>query len=362
MLEPSPTSTFTSTPTPSLGIVAGQITFRHHTGEIRPDTDASVELVGDTTNVYFSAGTNSEGRYAFDDIPPGQYWAMARSPIGSSNPQDVAVSAGETATVDLKTFSGYPVVQMHPAGGHVRIDGQPVAGAKVWRFGGWVESNKLAVTNQAGYFSFPYLAGSPVIAVSGDRWAVTTLQPNAVIDIELNRTGPHPTPPNGPVVTPVPVNEDVVIVVPTPAIILATPLIPEIEIIVPTPPTVLELTPLIPEIAPVQPTLAQPVIRATSNPEPPATATPLPIPSNCGQSKSKIDYGPVKVGSTVVLGKHEPVKDEDNWDKEMEEYVNQKAKVVELVGVDSVGCPVVRVNIDDGRWLWRIRALTLIEP
>lgn len=375
--EPAPSNTTPASPTP--GRITGQITFLHHTGEIRPDPNASVELVANTTSSYFSTQTNAAGQYTLANLPPGQYWLMARSPIGSSNPQEVQVSAGQTETIDLRTFNGYPVVNMRPAGGRVLIDGQPVSGATVWHFGGLLESDKRAVTDSTGYFSFLYVPDTLVIAASGDRWTVTTLQPDEVVNIELDRTGPHPTPPAGPVVTPVPVDDDIAVFVPTPPAILPTRLVPRIEVILPTRPAIGQPTRPSLAISPVaEPNLAQPALTPlpTTTPSPTSTFTPVPtptplpptstptrqpIPTACGQSADKAAYGPIQVGSTVVLGRHATVQGTASWDKEMEQYLKQKTTVTGLAGVDKVGCPMVRVDIDGGRWLWRIRALTLLE-
>jgi hypothetical protein len=89
------------------------------------------------------------------------------------------------------------------------------------------------------------------------------------------------------------------------------------------------------------------------------TPTPLPIPQECGMSAATADYGPIKVGTVVILGRHRPVNGDDNWAVDMGEYVGEEATVTRLSGVDLQGCPGVRVDIDDGRWFWRIRDLSL---
>jgi hypothetical protein len=63
----------------------------------------------------------------------------------------------------------------------------------------------------------------------------------------------------------------------------------------------------------------------------------------------------------VILGRHETVQGTDSWDKEMDQYLKQKTTVTKLADVDKVGCPVVQVDVDGGRWRWRIRALTLLN-
>ena len=67
------------------------------------------------------------------------------------------------------------------------------------------------------------------------------------------------------------------------------------------------------------------------------------------------DYGSVREGSRIVLGRHRPVDGDDNWADEMTEYVGRTATVTRLSGSDAAGCPGVRVDIDGGEWFWRIR-------
>lgn len=79
------------------------------------------------------------------------------------------------------------------------------------------------------------------------------------------------------------------------------------------------------------------------------------VPQMCGLSDQSADYGPVRVGSEVVLGRHRAVEGETNWVEPMDEYVGRRARVTELVGVDEQGCPLLRVDLDQGEWFWRLR-------
>lgn len=83
------------------------------------------------------------------------------------------------------------------------------------------------------------------------------------------------------------------------------------------------------------------------------------IPQQCHQDDMRPSYGPVSVGTEVVLGRHRAVDGDDNWADEMQQYVGRRARVVELSGVDGVGCPGVRVDIDGQQWFWRIRDVRL---
>ncbi|MBP8128806.1 MAG: proteasome accessory factor PafA2 family protein [Candidatus Hydrogenedentes bacterium] len=68
--------------------------------------------------------------------------------------------------------------------------------------------------------------------------------------------------------------------------------------------------------------------------------------------------GRFHIGDRVVLGRHEPVGGSENWNSDMEQYVGRTATVLRIVGLDSSGCEVVRVDIDQGRYVWRARNLT----
>ncbi len=81
------------------------------------------------------------------------------------------------------------------------------------------------------------------------------------------------------------------------------------------------------------------------------------IPEACGQTDATARYGPVHVGSTVVLGRHRPVGGDDNWTPSMSAYVGRTTRVTELAGTDDRGCPGVVVDADNGEWFWRIRDL-----
>jgi hypothetical protein len=70
-------------------------------------------------------------------------------------------------------------------------------------------------------------------------------------------------------------------------------------------------------------------------------------------------YGPVEVGGLVVLDRHRPWRGYANWSDGMEPFIGQVATVTELSGLDDVGCPGIRVDLDGGRFFWRIRDLDL---
>lgn len=91
------------------------------------------------------------------------------------------------------------------------------------------------------------------------------------------------------------------------------------------------------------------------------------IPPACGMSTAT--YGPVVVGSSVVLGRHSPwtgpdgeggfVTADDNWATDMATWVGQRTTVTSLEGLDQAGCPVVHVAADSNQFYWRIRDMTM---
>lgn len=93
------------------------------------------------------------------------------------------------------------------------------------------------------------------------------------------------------------------------------------------------------------------------------------IPTECGRASGTEDYGPIAIGTRVVLGRHTPysgpdayggmVADDTDWAYDMESYVGMTATVVQLAGTDSAGCAGVRVDIDGSSWFWRIRDMQL---
>jgi hypothetical protein len=94
---------------------------------------------------------------------------------------------------------------------------------------------------------------------------------------------------------------------------------------------------------------------------------PTGIPLDCGMTRPF--YGPIQVGTSVVVGGHTPwsgpdgaggfVQDDTNWAPEMGNYVGQRTIITSLENMDSAGCPVVRIAADNGQFYWRIRNMSL---
>lgn len=69
---------------------------------------------------------------------------------------------------------------------------------------------------------------------------------------------------------------------------------------------------------------------------------------------------PLQVGMEVILGRHRPVDGDDNWNERMTTFVDLRARVIELRGRDNQECWLVKVDVDDGEWLWRVRDLQIV--
>lgn len=69
-------------------------------------------------------------------------------------------------------------------------------------------------------------------------------------------------------------------------------------------------------------------------------------------------FGP---GDRVVLGRHEPVGGDLNWTGEMDDYVGRAARIADIVGNDISGCVVAHVDVDHGRYVWRLVSMERAE-
>ena len=72
-------------------------------------------------------------------------------------------------------------------------------------------------------------------------------------------------------------------------------------------------------------------------------------------------YGPVRPGSTVVLGAHTADVGDANWSPEMSRWVGMQTTITSLSGIDGQGCPTVRVAADGGRFAWRVRHMSFVR-
>lgn len=80
------------------------------------------------------------------------------------------------------------------------------------------------------------------------------------------------------------------------------------------------------------------------------------LPQLCNRAE---DYGSVEAGAEVFLGKHRSVGGDESWSPEMDRFAGHVAKVTRFSGIDSTGCAVIRVDLDNGQFAWRVRDLGL---
>ncbi len=72
-------------------------------------------------------------------------------------------------------------------------------------------------------------------------------------------------------------------------------------------------------------------------------------------------YSGFEVGDRVELGRHRLYGGEENWAKPMERYVGRNAIITEHLGLDASGGWIVRIDIDEGEWVWRTRDMQLVS-
>lgn len=105
------------------GTLSGTI-FRDQGGVPLPINGATISLSGPSSQ---ESGTAESGTYAFSDLPPGQYLAIAHHPEYGSAQQQVVISSGEAKLLDLtlrqEAFVGVK--------GLVSLNNIPVPGATI---------------------------------------------------------------------------------------------------------------------------------------------------------------------------------------------------------------------------------------
>jgi hypothetical protein len=74
-----------------------------------------------------------------------------------------------------------------------------------------------------------------------------------------------------------------------------------------------------------------------------------------------IVYDGLKLGDMVRVGRHTPVDGMTNWLEDMDVFVGRNATITDFVGQDDTGSWLVKLDIDQGDWVWRTRNLTLAQ-
>lgn len=86
-----------------------------------------------------------------------------------------------------------------------------------------------------------------------------------------------------------------------------------------------------------------------------------PLPQGCEQDPFHVDYGAIREGSLVRLGRHRSVEGNANWDPSMEHFVGRVTPVVSARGLDPQGCPILEVAVDGGEYVWRVRDMSVVD-
>ncbi len=82
------------------------------------------------------------------------------------------------------------------------------------------------------------------------------------------------------------------------------------------------------------------------------------FPQECDLMSDEAVYGAARIGAKVRLGRHRKWDGDANWVPEMEHHVGKIGRVTQHLGTDASGCPVIRVDTDNGEWAWRVRDLS----
>jgi hypothetical protein len=202
----------TATPTPAPVVVAPTAT--PTPAPITPTTAQLAGLVKPGQNgirvafldLPLETSTAGDGAYSIGDVPLGEHFVYAMDPKGQvSDTYRVNLNAPQIAlNMDLQEFKpGNPGLFV----GHVvGNNNAPLNGATVWRLGG---AGRTTSENQGLFRLVDTFADASnpkapdkvtLIAVSGDRWGLATLNfsgdPNKDrVEIKLSRQGGAPTPP-----------------------------------------------------------------------------------------------------------------------------------------------------------------------
>lgn len=72
-----------------------------------------------------------------------------------------------------------------------------------------------------------------------------------------------------------------------------------------------------------------------------------------------VQWGPIAVGTNVIIGRHRVVNGDENWSAEMDAFIGRTVRIQDLIGVDDQGCPVVHIDADNGQFFWRARDMTI---
>jgi hypothetical protein len=192
----------TSSPTPAVGSVSGQVTVKLNGDPEKPAANTHVEILGLPS---LATTTDNNGNYGLNQVPLGSQFIFAKNQFGESNPLQVLVAGGGTKNVNVRLLQDAGGGAERIYTGRVTRNGQPVQGATVWTIGDvgvtktnregrywlvhWIRQDVDGVRTQRDPFF--------IVASDGAHWngVYRAEDPDKTTpDIELNRSAP-PTPP-----------------------------------------------------------------------------------------------------------------------------------------------------------------------
>jgi len=83
------------------------------------------------------------------------------------------------------------------------------------------------------------------------------------------------------------------------------------------------------------------------------------FPQECND---ELNPGKATIGVEVLIqARHRKVNGERNWASDMSAFIGKSAKIIKVGGTDNEGCTVVRLDVDDADWAWRLRDLKYVN-
>jgi hypothetical protein len=122
---------------------------------------------------------------------------------------------------------------------------------------------------------------------------------------------------------------------------------------------------------PVEPLVADPRTGAlvSARPGTSGVSTYLARVTNEGDQPARVRlavhadvaYDGFRLGDLVKISRHRPVGGDTNWSEQMAPFIGRNGRIASMAGQDGTGSWVVRLDVDEGSWVWRTRDLTLAQ-
>lgn len=144
---------------------------------------------GSVTDEFDLAKTDSDGKYIFDQVPPGEYWMYALAPKNSGYGEDMRLTSETIKVEQTNVIQDFALEKSSSISGIVLGQDKTTPMKNVVVVSASSSSVKSTQTNEDGLFSFSGLApGGPYIILAFPLGHATT-----VADIDLLSAGQHKT-------------------------------------------------------------------------------------------------------------------------------------------------------------------------